>query len=295
MGQICVQYRGSLKSCNYTCAYCPFSKKHVSKTELERDKAALFRFYDSLKEGKRQVNALQIVPYGEAMIHPYYWEFLADVSKLKQIQAVGIQTNLSLQADVFLRDWEQWQGKTEKLRLWATFHPSMTKLETFVHTCTVLHKAGVEVCVGVVGVPEQMEILWNCKRALPAGVPFWVNAMEGMGRAYSEAECLEFQKMDVHFLLELKHWRAEPKKCQNRYFVEADGTVHGCNISREVLGNWYQDEPLSACACRRRMCSCYLAYSGRSDFGRYADFGAFPMFRIPESMEKIAEKSIENS
>lgn len=281
MKRICVQYRGTLKSCNYACTYCPFSKRPASEAEWEKDEAALFRFYDSLKEGTRPVDAVQIVPYGEAMIHPYYWKFLAKVSRLERIQAVGIQTNLSFQADTFLKYWKKQGGDLQKLYLWATFHPSMTSQDTFVRTCAKLHEVGASICVGAVGVPEQTETLWKCQRALPAGVSFWVNAMEGMGRSYCESERLEFQKMDAHFELELRKWKAEPDKCQNRYFVEADGTVHSCNVSRDILGNWYQEGPLAACTCKRQMCSCYLAYSGRDDFKEYADFGVFPMFRIP--------------
>ena len=73
--QIC--YRGSLKSCNYSCSYCPFSKKKSSTKELQQDREALFRFVESIEGPCGHVQAVQIVPYGEALLHGYYWEALA--------------------------------------------------------------------------------------------------------------------------------------------------------------------------------------------------------------------------
>ena len=39
-----ILYRGSLKSCNYRCNYCPFSKHPRSERELLRDREQWFRF-----------------------------------------------------------------------------------------------------------------------------------------------------------------------------------------------------------------------------------------------------------
>ena len=39
-----VLYRGSLKSCNYHCSYCPFSKHPMSVGALEKDKEQWFSF-----------------------------------------------------------------------------------------------------------------------------------------------------------------------------------------------------------------------------------------------------------
>ena len=50
MSQGEVLYRGSLKSCNYHCSYCPFSKHRSSERELERDKREWFRFVESLTD-----------------------------------------------------------------------------------------------------------------------------------------------------------------------------------------------------------------------------------------------------
>lgn len=282
-----VQYRGSLRSCNYSCSYCPFSKKKSSEQEREQDKEALFRFYESLRKKNREVEALQIVPYGEAMVYTYYWEFLAKVSQIEGIQAVGIQTNLSFSPELFFDAWEKWGGISKKLRIWATFHPSMTQSEPFLRTATALKQKGIGVCIGAVGVPKQMECLQAFYRQIPSDITFWVNAMEGMGRAYQKEEILQFQSMDENFEYELKHWEADVSYCKHRCFVEADGRIYRCNISRQVIGNWYADDSHQMLAfdtakteCKRKECSCFLAYSNRSDFLPKKSLGEFPMFRI---------------
>ena len=67
-------YRGSLKSCNYHCSYCPFSKRPPSGTELAKDKAQWLSFVQDFMEKARSlgIRALLAVPYGEALIYPWY-------------------------------------------------------------------------------------------------------------------------------------------------------------------------------------------------------------------------------
>ena len=66
-------YRGCLYSCNYSCTYCPFSKRpHANREELAKDEECLTRFVSSLMEKTEEDKekcAVQIVPYGEAMVH----------------------------------------------------------------------------------------------------------------------------------------------------------------------------------------------------------------------------------
>lgn len=90
-------YRGSLKSCNYRCSYCPFSKHPQSQRELEKDREQWQSFLKSYPQKAAALNlgALMVVPYGEAMLYPWYWEGLAQISALAQTDAVGMQTNLS--------------------------------------------------------------------------------------------------------------------------------------------------------------------------------------------------------
>ncbi len=72
MGRKTICYRGSLKSCNYRCSYCPFSKHRASVQELEKDRQNFGRFCESiadraaeliytLKEHGLEVKRLQFV------------------------------------------------------------------------------------------------------------------------------------------------------------------------------------------------------------------------------------------
>ena len=93
-----ILYRGSLKSCNYHCSYCPFSKHPMSARALEKDREQWFSFIRSFQEKaeRMQIGALMVVPYGEAMIHRWYWEGLAHVR-------VSITTFIRLFSELFLQ------------------------------------------------------------------------------------------------------------------------------------------------------------------------------------------------
>ena len=109
-----VVYRGSLKSCNYRCSYCPFSKHRTLKGETEKDREALLRFCRSIKERAESENigAVFITPYGEAAIYEYYWDAMAGLSQTAFIEHVGIQTNLSF--DVLRRIYMNFQVEVSR-------------------------------------------------------------------------------------------------------------------------------------------------------------------------------------
>ena len=77
--------------------------------------------------------------------------------------------------------------------------------------------------------------------------------------------------------------------CGDRCFVEADGRVHACNISRTKEANWYGDsaEEIFRPLCGKKNCTCYLAYGGRADFRGRQFFGEYPIFRIPKKARAI--------
>lgn len=47
-----------------------------------------------------------VVPYGEALIHSWYWEGMAHISMLPWIEAVGAQTNFSFSLEESLGIFE---------------------------------------------------------------------------------------------------------------------------------------------------------------------------------------------
>ncbi len=85
-----IVYRGSLKSCNYHCSYCPFSKHKMSDRELEKDRECWTAFCESVKKRVNtfSIGAVFITPYGEALIHHWYWEGLACLSNLEGIPGI---------------------------------------------------------------------------------------------------------------------------------------------------------------------------------------------------------------
>lgn len=279
-----ILYRGSLKSCDYSCSYCPFSKREAADRELERDKTQWERFTDSLQDRAQAlgIRALLVAPYGEALGHPWYWEGLAKLSALDQMGAVGAQTNLHFSVEKALDIFFKGGGQPEKLRLWATFHPEMVSVAVFAEKCADIQRAGIALCAGAVGVPEDMEVIRRLKHALPEGVYLWINKMDGLRRPYTAEEREAFTEMDPYFGLELAYPPGDAVKCQGRLFVEGDGKMRACNISPPYGVDWYTWEgALPIPQCRRRVCSCYLAYGGREDPLDRILFGKYPLFRIP--------------
>ncbi len=288
-----ILYRGSLKSCNYRCSYCPFSKHPMSERELRKDREqweAFVQGYQEKAEGL-MLGALMVVPYGEAMIHPWYPVGLAHISRLLETDAVGAQTNLSFSVKEFLTCYQKAGGEVSKLRFWATYHPEMAEVEEFAEKCRELRSAGVSICAGCVGVPENQEILKELRRKLPKDVYLWINKMDGLRRAYTKEEIEVFLSIDPYFKEELALMPADASMCQGRLFVEGDGRMRICNIGMVLEKRWEElgreidgvttAENFPEPKCGRKYCTCYLAYAGRKDFREKGLFGIYPLFRIP--------------
>lgn len=281
-----VLYRGSLKSCNYRCSYCPFSKHGAAGKELAKDREQWFSFVEKYTGLAKELGmrAAMVAPYGEALIHPWYWEGLARISALDVTQAAGAQTNLSFSIEEALELFEKNNGIKKKLRLWATFHPEMATVSEFAAACRQLQKEGVALCAGAVGVPEATGLLLQLRAALPKDVYLWVNRMDGLGRAYSDEEIRLFSQIDPYFYRELQTHPADVSQCGNRLFVEGDGRLRRCNLSPAKTDASFFSKDLP---CFRKQCSCYLAYGGRSHLVNQMLFGPFPPFRIPRRPKAV--------
>lgn len=283
-------YRGSLKSCNYHCSYCPFSKHPMGAGELEKDREQWLSFVRTFTEyaGVLDIRALMVVPYGEALLHPWYWEGLARITACPEVDAAGAQTNLSFPVQESLARYSKGGGDFRKLRIWATFHPEMTGVESFAKQCRELAEAGAAICAGAVGAPEYLGILRTLRDSLPESIYLWINRMDGRRQPYTEGEQKAFQEIDPYFQRELVPVPADVSRCKRRIFMEGDGRLRICNISRVLDTDW---ETLCATAhfpeprCGRKICSCYLAYGGRDDQVNQRLFGSYPLFRIPRSFD----------
>lgn len=274
-----IYYRGSLKFCNYSCSYCPFSKGKRSERQLSQDSEELSDFVDKLGESGFR-GAVQIVPYGEALIHEYYWEALAKMSCLPGVEAVGAQSNFSFPVARMLEVFEANGGLVEKLRLWGTFHPEMVSVEVFAEQCERLSDAGVLFCVGTVGVPENINVVRSLRERLDSSVYLWVNKMDGLGRKYTLEERQAFSEIDAYFDLELRRYKADARRCKNSILVDGKGDVYGCNLCHFKMGNIYRGD-VGAKLCRSRECDCYISYCNRDDMEELIFFQPYPAFRIP--------------
>ena len=135
----------------------------MTKRQIEKDQKALWKFIENMKQEKGK-HAVQIVPYGEALVHEYYWQALAKLSQIATQEYTGCQTNLSFSVEKMLGIYEQYQGRIEKIRLWCTFHPARTTVAAFVEQCRKLEIAGFSFCVGMVGDPEEIHTLLVLRR-----------------------------------------------------------------------------------------------------------------------------------
>ena len=313
-------YRGSLKSCNYRCSYCPFSKHRASVQELEKDRQNFGRFCESIADRAAEfdIGAVFVVPYGEASIHRWYWEGLGRLAGLDGLDRVGLQTNLSFSVEECLAIFDLYSedanreniresdketcketaektvrgisgAARRKLCIWATFHPEMTDMKTFVEKCHRLADSGVNLCVGAVGAPQNIPLLGRLRERLSPDLYLWINKMDGLGRAYTEEEKRAFLELDPFFGLECGSPAADAAMCSDRCFVEADGRIRACNIGRIKEGNWYQSEQeeIFRPLCGKKRCSCYLAYGGRADFEGRQFFGTYPIFRVPKPYQAV--------
>lgn len=280
-----IYYRGSLKSCNYRCGYCPFSKNPTTQKELAKDEENLLRFVGWIEKQTEPIS-IMFTPYGETLIHPYFQQQLVKLSKLPNITAVSCQTNLSVSAERLLETLTEQGADLTKINLWCTLHPTIASTEKFVEKINTLHKH-IGLCVGVVGTPEIIDELQALRAAIPSPVYLWVNAMDGMGRRYTAEEVEKIKAVDPLFSLEINSLKANTAHCvggKESLFISSKGSIYACNISKAPIGNIYDREPFVEQVCKTRACSCFLAYVNRTDIPDLEAFGNQRFIRIPAGL-----------
>lgn len=274
-------YRGSLRSCNYRCSYCPFSKRGAaSPAELAQDEENLIRFTDKMREMGDGPFSVQIVPYGEALVHSYYVRELARLSRNSHVELVGCQSNFSFSVREFLDVYTGNGGDKKKLRLWGTFHPEMTTVDAFVSQCRELEAEGIRFCAGVVGDTRRMDEIHRLRQMLPDDSYLWINRMDGMERVYQTEEICRFSEIDPYFPLELAGHSGDRSVCLDSCFVSADGRMKHCNIATGSFGNLYGEYEEGDNPCRRKRCDCFLSYCNQQN-PECQWMEPYPAFRIP--------------
>ena len=280
-----IYYRGKLNSCNYTCSYCPFGKKsHLTATT--QDEQAWNRFITAIEQWKGGPLQLFIIPYGEALIHRYYRKGIIHLAALPQVAGISCQTNLSFSADEWLDEFPATPTLISKIKIWASFHPEMTSVESFVRRLHTLYNAGIQVCAGAVGNPMAKSVLGDLRNALLPDIYLFINAMQGLKSPLSIEDIRFFTQLDNLFEYDLKNASAQWTICsggRSSCFIDWKGDIFGCPRSQVKIGNLYQNQILDLLLpCRRKVCDCYIAFSNLTNHPLHRIMGAGAFWRIPD-------------
>lgn len=279
-------FRGFLSSCNYSCSYCSFAKSKLCETELMKDKASLKRFCDFIDAAhfSNQISVF-LTPYGEGLIHPHYIEAIVRLALRPKCKYISCQTNLSFNTDSFIKSLMESHADLSKVKLWATCHPEMVSIDDFVNKVIQL-KASIDLCVGIVAIPDDMQSVFELRKRLPPDVYMWINAKERAKTRYIDAQIQSLTQVDPLFPNELKLYRVQPGCCHagsDSVFITANGDVFPCQINKNRLLNIYtSSKAVMPFQCAKRLCDCYLAYSHRVDTYLERFFGDYTPVRIPD-------------
>lgn len=148
-------FRGEIDFCNYSCSYCPFAKKSLSKEKIQKESENLEKLFVYVKNLDENVN-IMITPYGEALIHPLYQEFMARISTLENVRKIGIQSNLSVDTDKLINTLSKNHADYSKIMLWATFHSEYADIENFCNKANSLSEL-ISISCGIVANKKTMK------------------------------------------------------------------------------------------------------------------------------------------
>lgn len=274
-----IYYRGFLKSCNYHCSYCAFVKGCADEEEIRREERGLRSFYQQISKRSEPVEIL-FTPYGEGLIHEIYQETMAALSALPQVRAVGIQTNLSLEPEGFLRLLRE-RGEPAKIRLWATYHAEMAERQSFLDR--VKHLAGeVKIAVGMVATLANEEEIRQLRVELPPEIYLWLNAMDRRKAAFSPERIERLQEIDPMFAYEFADCRRRSMAGKGFAYCAAVENVYMDRGSRQEPCFFQRAGKKRREACHEhRLCDCYLGYSNFTGSPLARFFDVESAFRIP--------------
>lgn len=261
-------YRNYLKVCNYKCKYCPFPKEVASDEKIKKDKEALFKFADYIKESKKEFKIF-IAPKGEALIYDYYKETIIKLSNLKNVKEIVIQTNLSSSLE-----WTQKADKS-KLIMWTTYHPKQVESSSFFDQVKKLVKYQINFSVGVVGVRENFKKIEEMNMLLESlgdKKPYlWINAYKDKKDYYTREEIKKLIEWDYLFEMNLKTYETKGLECNTGkkvFYVDYTGLVYRCWQDKKKCGNLYKEdiEDINIeTNCEKNRCGCYIGYNNLRD------------------------------
>ena len=274
-------YRGTLSSCNYACAYCPFAKKQDSRAALARDAREVARFTGWVAQQTRAISVL-FTPWGEALVRRHYRSAMQTLAALPHVKQVALQTNLAGPLN-----WLDGMVGREKIGLWCTYHPGQITLGRFLERCARLDAMGVRYSVGVVALHAHYDAIRALRAALPPHVYLWLNAYDRRGPGYYAAQDLAWlDAIDPWFAQNRRPGPSRGKGCfagETSLSVDGDGELARCHFLPERLGNLYENDladMLQERSCPRFKCDCYIGYAQRRDLPFQQLFGDGVLARL---------------
>ena len=274
-------YRGTLSSCNYACAYCPFAKKQDSRAALARDAREVARFTGWVAQQTRAISVL-FTPWGEALVRRHYRSAMQTLAALPHVKQVALQTNLAGPLN-----WLDGMVGREKIGLWCTYHPGQITLGRFLERCARLDAMGVRYSVGVVALHAHYDAIRALRAALPPHVYLWLNAYDRRGPGYYAAQDLAWlDAIDPWFAQNRRPVPSRGKGCfagETSLSVDGDGELARCHFLPERLGNLYENDladMLQERSCPRFKCDCYIGYAQRKDLPFQQLFGDGVLARL---------------
>ena len=277
-----ILYRGSLSSCNYDCAYCPFAKTTNTRPELDAGAAALARFVEWVGQQTREIGVL-FTPWGEAMVHRYYQRQLGELSHYPHVRRVAVQTNLS--------GGTSWLADADlaTVALWTTYHPSQISRADFLAKCAELDRLGARYSVGMVGLRDDLPEIEAMRASLDDSIYLWVNAYKDEPGHYIEQDIDRLTAVDPLFPVNLNDYASRGQPCRaghTSFTVDHEGTARRCHFIEEPIGNIFDDafaDRLQPSDCTKAICDCHIGYVHRPELGLYEVFGEGLLERIPDA------------
>jgi hydroxymethylpyrimidine pyrophosphatase-like HAD family hydrolase len=251
---------------------------------VEKDRQAHSRLYDAISRWENRLR-IMLVPYGEGLVHPYYQEAMIRLSLLPQVEGISCQTNLSFQPQSFLRRIQEQHADVSTIKLWASFHPEMTEVDTFIEKVHQLYDAGIALCAGVVGSRENKEAIAGLRQRLDKRIYLFINALQGGGGLSGTDDIPFFTSIDPLFLYDYKNAKADIRCCsggRDTIFVNQKGIVYPCPRNPVAIGDIRDGGSFAKPICTRERCDCYIAYSNLPDTRLSRMMGEGALFRIPE-------------
>ena len=288
-----ILYRGPLSSCNYDCPYCPFGKHRETSEELDFDRRCLERFVTWVSQHTERMFGVLFTPWGEALTRRWYQIAMTQLSRMKHVHRVAVQTNLSARLE-----WLE-EADRESLALWCTYHPGEVSRESFLSRCRQLDVMQIRYSVGVVGMKEHADEIEALRQELAAGVYLWINAYKRVPDYYDDRMIAAFTKIDSLFPVNNQRHPSLGRACrtgESVISVDGDGAVRRCHFIKQELGNLYRDdlsEMLRPRCCTNETCGCHIGYVHMPHLEMDDHFGDNVLERIPKlySLETQSDRS----